>query len=219
MGCAMSVPLLLLSIPAYLLALTCHEVAHGYVAKRLGDPTAELRGRLTLNPLKHIDPFGTIIFPALLWLFDSPVIFGWAKPVPIDPRYFRKPLKGMMWVGLAGPVTNFLLAAAASLLFRGLVSFSDFGIPAGFSILVQFLIVFILLNLVLGLFNLIPIPPLDGSRIVTGLLPRNAAFEFMKLERYGFVILFALLYLRIFSRFFLPIAFWLAELLTGFRLA
>ena len=201
---------LLLGIPAFLLALTCHEVAHGYVAKRLGDPTADELGRLTLNPIKHISLFGTIIFPLLLYFAHSPVIFGWAKPVPVNPRYFRHPLRGMMWVGMAGPATNFILATVAGLLFRLLAP-----LASEQSILLDFVLVFMLVNLVLGFFNLIPIPPLDGSRIVTGVLPRNLAIEYLRLERYGFMILILLLYLGIFRRFVFPVAIRCAEFLVG----
>ena len=198
-----------LGIPAFLLALTCHEVAHGYVAKRLGDPTADEQGRLTLNPIKHISLLGTIIFPLLLYFAHSPVIFGWAKPVPVDPRYFRRPLRGMMWVGMAGPVANFILAIIAAIVFRLLAP-----LASEQSVLLEFVLVFMLVNLVLGFFNLIPIPPLDGSRIVSGLLPRNLAIEYLRLERYGFMILFLLLYLGIFSRFVFPVAIRCAELLV-----
>ena len=199
-----------LAIPAFLLALTCHEVAHGYVAKRLGDPTAEELGRLTLNPIKHISLFGTIMFPLMLYLAHSPVIFGWAKPVPVDPRYFRHPLRGMMWVGMAGPIANFILAAIGAVVFRLLAP-----LTSGQSILLDSVVLFMLVNLVLGFFNLIPIPPLDGSRIVTGLLPRSLAIEYMKLERFGFLILFGLLYLGIFRRFVFPVAIRCLELLVS----
>jgi len=199
-----------LGIPAFLLALTCHEVAHGYVAKRLGDPTAEELGRLTLNPIKHISLFGTVLFPLMLYLAHSPVIFGWAKPVPVDPRYFRNPLKGMMWVGMAGPVANFILATIAAAFFRLLAP-----LTSGQSILLEFVLLFMLVNLVLGFFNLIPIPPLDGSRIVTGLLPRNLAIEYLRIERFGFLILIGLLYLGVFGLFILPIAIRCAEFLVG----
>jgi len=199
-----------LGIPAFLLALTCHEVAHGYVAKRLGDPTAEELGRLTLNPIKHISLFGTVLFPLMLYLAHFPVIFGWAKPVPVDPRYFRNPLKGMMWVGMAGPVANFILATIAAAFFRLLAP-----LTSGQSILLEFVLLFMLVNLVLGFFNLIPIPPLDGSRIVTGLLPRNLAIEYLRIERFGFLILIGLLYLGVFGLFILPIAIRCAEFLVG----
>ena len=204
----------MLSIPAFLLALTCHEVAHGYVAKRLGDPTAYELGRLTLNPIKHISLFGTIIFPLMLYMAHSPVIFGWAKPVPVDARYFRNPLRGMMWVGMAGPVANFILATVAGIIIRLLAP-----LTSGPSMLLEFMLFFMLVNLVLGFFNLIPIPPLDGSRIVTGLLPRSLAVEYMKIERFGFLILIGLLYLGAFRQFVFPIAIRCGEFLVGMRLA
>ena len=210
--------LLILSLPAFLLALTCHEVAHGYVARRLGDPTAEESGRLSLNPLKHISPFGTIIFPFLLWYFKSPIIFGWAKPVPVDPRYFRNPLKGMMWVGMAGPATNIVLAGIAALIFRGLVGVSEAAAFGQFSLLIQFLLVFILINAVLCVFNLIPIPPLDGSRIVAGLLPRSWARVYLRVERYGFMLLILLLWLGVFRRVIFPVSWKIAEALIGYKL-
>jgi len=194
------------------LALTCHEFAHGYVAYRLGDPTAKFQGRLTFNPLKHIDIFGTIIFPVLLWLLRFPVIFGWAKPVPVDPRYFRRPLKGMMWVGMAGPLANILLALGSAILFRGSVAFLPF------AALANVLFVFVLVNTILAVFNLIPIPPLDGSRILAGLLPQEAALRFLQVERYGFVILFLLLWSGVFGRVIYPLALGLAGIFTGVRL-
>ncbi|MCD6326660.1 site-2 protease family protein [bacterium] len=200
------------------MALTFHEVAHGFVAKRLGDPTADERGRLTLNPLMHIDPFGTIIFPLMLWLFSSPIIFGWAKPVPVDPNYFRKPLKGMMWVGMAGPIANVVLAACGALLFRGFMAIMPAAALDSISTIMQFLLVFILVNMVLCVFNLIPIPPLDGSRILTGLLPRRLAISYLRLERYGFIILIALLYFGVFKRVVFPVAIGFVEVLIGFRL-
>ena len=201
---------LLLSIPVFLLALTFHEVAHGYVARRLGDPTAEEMGRLSLNPAKHISIFGTILFPLMLYLAHSPVIFGWAKPVPVDARYFRNPLRGMMWVGMAGPVANFILALAGALVFRLLK-----GLIAGQSLLLDLTVMFIFINLILGLFNLIPIPPLDGSRIVTGLLPRRLAVEYLKVERYGFLILVFLLYVGVFRNFIFPAAIRCLEFLVS----
>jgi len=201
---------LLLSIPVFLLALTFHEVAHGYVARRLGDPTAEEMGRLSLNPAKHISIFGTILFPLMLYLAHSPVIFGWAKPVPVDARYFRNPLRGMMWVGMAGPMANFILALAGALVFRLLK-----GLVAGQSVVLDLTVMFIFINLILGLFNLIPIPPLDGSRIVTGLLPKRLAVEYLKVERYGFLILVFLLYIGVFRDFIFPTAMRCLEFLVS----
>ncbi len=172
-------------------AITVHEVAHGWVAKKYGDNTASMLGRLTLNPIKHIDLFGTIILPGLLLITGTGFIFGWAKPVPVDGRNFKKPLHDMAIVALAGPVANFLMALAWALLARlGVVIGSEaISLP-----LIYMGMAGISINLVLALINLLPIPPLDGSRILTGLLPPRLAAQYNQLERYGFIILIVLLY-------------------------
>lgn len=166
---------MILSAPAILFGLTIHEFSHGYVAWRLGDPTARAMGRLTLNPLAHLDPIGTLA----LFFFR----FGWAKPVPIDPRFFRNPTRDMMLSSLAGPAANFLAAAVSGLALRGLllVGAGEFWVRlAGF---------FVFFNLVLCFFNLIPIPPLDGSRLLFYFLPSRIMANYIQLERYGFLIL------------------------------
>jgi Zn-dependent protease len=170
---------IILSAPAILFALTIHEFSHGYVAWRLGDPTAKMMGRLTLNPLKHLDPIGTIA----LFLFR----FGWAKPVPIDPRNFRHPTRDMAISGLAGPAANLLTAAVSGLILRVLFLFHIGGFVAAVATY------FVLFNLILCFFNLIPIPPLDGSRLLYHLLPPNLAAGYARLERYGFIILIAII--------------------------
>ena len=182
-----------LSILAFplLLAVTFHEVAHGYVADRLGDPTARLAGRLTLNPLVHLDPAGTLIF-----LFTR--MIGWAKPVPVDWRYFKNPRRDMIWVSLAGPATNFVLAAGMALCYRLLSWLLAAGHGSGLGMRVTLPLTLmahagVTLNLGLGLFNLIPVPPLDGSRVLAGVLPLSAARGLEHLERYGFLILMALI--------------------------
>jgi Zn-dependent protease len=172
---------LLLSAPAILFGLTIHEFSHGLVAWHLGDPTAKMMGRLTLNPLKHLDPIGTIA----LFLFR----FGWAKPVPIDPRNFRHPTRDMAISSLAGPGANLLTAAVAGLILRVLFLFQVGGF---FTTLIMY---FVLFNLILCFFNLIPIPPLDGSRLVYHLLPRDLAAGYARLERYGFIILIGVILL------------------------
>ena len=170
---------IILSAPAILFGLTIHEFSHGYVAWRLGDPTAKMMGRLTLNPLKHLDPIGTIA----LFLFR----FGWAKPVPIDPRNFRHPTRDMAISGLAGPAANLLTAAVSGLILRMLIMFHVGGFIATLTSY------FVLFNLILCFFNLIPIPPLDGSRLLYHLLPPNLAAAYGRLERYGFMILIGII--------------------------
>lgn len=171
-------------------AITVHEVAHGWMAKQYGDKTAEQQGRLTLNPLKHIDWVGTVILPGLLLITFTGFIFGWAKPVPVDARNFKNPKKAMMMVAIAGPLSNLLMAIAWALLARiGVAIEVDFiTMP-----LIYTGIAGITINLVLALINMLPIPPLDGSRIVSGLLPDYWAWRFNQLERYGFLILILLL--------------------------
>jgi Zn-dependent protease len=166
-------------------AVTFHEAAHGFVAYRFGDDTAWRAGRVTFNPLKHIDRFGTIVLPALLILLRSPFLFGYAKPVPVNFRRLDRPRRDMVWVALAGPVTNVLLAIASSLLFYGvdLVPSS----PAEW--LAENLVHSIQINAVLCVFNMLPLPPLDGGRVAVGLLPDALAFPLARLERYGILIL------------------------------
>ncbi|HEX8965979.1 MAG TPA: site-2 protease family protein [Patescibacteria group bacterium] len=163
-----------------------HEVAHGYVADRLGDPTARLMGRLTLNPLKHIDPYLSVILPALLILSGSPIIFGGAKPVPVDPFNLKEGRKDMALVSLAGPGTNIALAVIAAVILRAF-PFLTGGLVG------MFLITVVNYNLLLAIFNLIPIPPLDGSKIFSLVLPEKEARMYMSLETVGMFILFFLL--------------------------
>lgn len=176
-------------------AITVHEVAHGWVAKKKGDNTASALGRLTLNPVKHIDILGTIIIPGLLLLTSTGFIFGWAKPVPVDIRNFKNPRKDMAIVALAGPVSNILMAVAWALVARiGVFIGSETDIEVISLPLIYTGIAGISINLVLALINMIPIPPLDGSRIITGILPSRWAWQYNRLERYGFIILLLLLW-------------------------
>ena len=188
---------LIIQFSALILAVVIHEVSHGYAALLLGDPTAKRARRLTLNPLAHVDPIGSVILPLILVLANSPVLLGWAKPVPFNPGYFRDPRRGIMIVGAAGPLSNFAVCLASALLFRLVGPMTP--------ILSGFLLMFCATNLILGLFNLIPVPPLDGSRIVMGLLPDDLLQGYMRLEPFGFIIIFALLWMGALDRVIGPI--------------
>ena len=177
------------AIPA-ILAITLHEAAHGWMAQRLGDDTAARLGRVTFNPLRHIDPFGTVILPALMY-FTTGFVFGWAKPVPVDFSRLHHPRRDMVWVALAGPGTNFLLALASA---WGLARFGDTGGLFG-AWLSATLTVSVLANVILMIFNMIPLPPLDGGRVAVGVLPDALAFPLARLERYGILILMFALFL------------------------
>lgn len=174
------------------IAIVFHEVAHGLVARRLGDPTAECLGRLTLNPIKHVDPVGTIILPMVLAIASAP-LFGWAKPVPVRADRLRHPRRDMVLVALAGPGMNFLLAIAATaiLAFGLALGGGDPLTPGGF--IASNALNFLLINIFLAVFNLIPLPPFDGGHVVEGFMPRPMAARFNSLGRYSLVILFALL--------------------------
>ncbi|HKZ46820.1 MAG TPA: site-2 protease family protein [Thermodesulfobacteriota bacterium] len=202
----------ILAVPI-LLAVTFHEVAHGWVADKLGDPTARLLGRLTLNPIKHLDPIGTLVF------FLTRMI-GWAKPVPVNPLNFRDPLKGMMWVAIAGPVTNLFLAAVSAIILRLLLA-SDVLFDPTASVIIKpiamMIQVSVIINVGLAVFNFIPIPPLDGSKVLMGLLSREQAEIFAKIEPYGFLILILLIMTDVFHIILSPIIRFTVNLLLGGR--
>lgn len=193
---------LIIQIPVLLLALTFHEFAHGYVAYRLGDPTAKSQGRLTLNPLKHLDPLGTIAF-----IF---IKFGWAKPVPVNPYYFRNPKKDMLLVALAGPATNLALAVICSLLAKGMVPvmhiFAGSALNTTVFYPLQMCFVYsVWINVLLCIFNFLPIPPLDGSRILMGILPDNLGQQFAQLERFSFIIILILVFSGVLGKIIMPL--------------
>jgi Zn-dependent protease len=182
-----------------LVAIVFHEVAHGYVANYLGDPTAARMGRLTLNPLAHIDPFGTVLLPLLLIVAHSPFVFGYAKPVPVNFHNLRHPKRDMIWVALAGPLTNLALALGSAMVLKLLLSYDEpLAAASGpsiaiFSPLADMAKTSVIMNVVLAVFNLIPIPPLDGGRVLVGLLPEPQSSAVARVEPFGFLIVIALL--------------------------
>ncbi len=194
-------PELAVAVLASIIAITLHEAAHGYAALSLGDPTAKLMGRLSLNPIRHVDPVGTLLVPGILLVSQLlatgrvDMMFGWAKPVPVDIRNLYNPRTGMMLVAAAGPAMNFALAMIAALLIHPAGLLENTLSADSMALVYRFLALSILANLVLGLFNLFPIPPLDGGRIVTGLLPYRAAMAYARLEPAGLFIVIGVLFL------------------------
>ncbi|GBE36096.1 peptidase family M50 [bacterium BMS3Bbin07] len=199
---------ILMAVPI-LLAVTFHELAHGYVAYRLGDHTAKDAGRLTLNPLKHLDPLGTLVFLVTRMI-------GWAKPVPVNPYNLRDPKRDMMWVSIAGPAANMALAVVSAILYKLMLM-----LPVTEPLLIRKILLpvammlqmSVVLNIGLAVFNLIPIPPLDGSKILMGLLPVRQAIAYSRIEPYGFFILLALIFFRITDYVIFPIIIFLRNLL------
>ncbi|MDT7849470.1 site-2 protease family protein [Methylophilus sp. VKM B-3414] len=192
-----------------LFAITVHEAAHGYAAKYFGDLTAERMGRITLNPFKHIDPIGTILLPAISIMFGG-ILFGWAKPVPVNFGQLRRPKQDMLWVALAGPASNFVMALLWGLVLARVGQFPD----AAQAYVSQMSLAGVQINLVLLVLNLFPLPPLDGGRIAVSLLPMSAAIKFAQLERYGMLILIALLFTGILGIVLSPVLRFFQHLLT-----
>ncbi len=182
--------------PPILFALSFHEAAHGYVALKLGDPTAKEQGRLTLNPVKHLDPWGVLAFFIIK--------IGWAKPVPVNPRYFKNPQQDMLKVALAGPVSNILLAIISVIILKIVLAASVLPMVI-LEPLADMLVYSIWINIALAVFNFIPIPPLDGSRILMGLLPPDLAYKYTKVEPYGFIVILFLFWAGLLSKVIMPI--------------
>jgi Zn-dependent protease len=175
------------------IAIVFHEVAHGLVARSLGDQTAQAKGRLSLNPIRHIDPFGTIILPLLLAISHAGAIFGWAKPVPVDYRRLRNPRRDMILVALAGPGMNLLLALVGSAILAATVMMSGGAQNGAAAMVADNALNFVLINIFLAVFNLLPVPPFDGGHVVEGLLPQSLALPFRKIGRFSLLVFVVLL--------------------------
>ncbi len=208
-----TIQLIAVSIIPVLFAITLHEVAHGWMAYRLGDPTAKMLGRLTINPLKHIDPFGTVLLP-LIFIMTMGFAFGYARPVPVTERNLRNPRRDMAWVAVAGPASNLLMAVIWMLI--GSLGFALLNAGwDGARFLIYSGAIGGLINTLLMVLNLIPIPPLDGSRVVSSLLPGPLAWKFSRLEPYGMFIVIALFLTGIWSKVFMPLVVAIYTLLAS----
>ena len=196
-----------------LFAVTLHEVAHGWVANQCGDSTAAEQGRLSLNPIKHVDLVGTVVMPILLLLAHSPFLFGWAKPVPVVPSRLKKPRQDMVWVAIAGPAANILMAIFWVILIKA--ASPSFGDPTPTQIfLMQMGEAGLLINVILAVFNMLPIPPLDGSRVVMSMLPASMAVPYARLERFGLLIVVVLLVSGVLGKILTPIYIGLLKFLA-----
>lgn len=185
-----------------------HEFAHGWTAYKLGDLTAKHSGRLTLNPLAHIDPFGTVILPILLFIISNGSFsFGYAKPVPINPYSFKNPKKDIRWVGAAGPGINIIIAIILSLITKLNISYLQGALKWG-----------VIINLILAIFNLIPIPPLDGSKILASFLPNKYSYSYLKMEKYGFLVIFFLIMSGFINWFVIPLIKIIANNILGINI-
>ncbi len=187
-----------LNIVILLFSIIIHEISHGYAALKLGDPTAKMNNRLTFNPIPHIDIVGTLVLPVMLIMIKAPFLFGWAKPVPVNPMNFREPKRDMMLTSIAGPLSNLGLAILFALLYRVSVLFT------GRTVFTQGFEYGAAINVLLFCFNLLPIPPLDGSKVLLFFLPDAVADVFAKIERFGFIIIFGLFFIGALGRILFP---------------
>jgi len=203
--------LIVIQIAILLISVVIHEVSHGLMANRLGDPTAKYAGRLTLNPLKHLDLWGSFLIPFFLLMVNSPFLFGYAKPVPYNPHNLKNQKWGPAMVAAAGPLANLVLV----LIFGMMLRFIPLGNSSYLQNLGQIFIYIVILNLVLAIFNLIPIPPLDGSKIIFPILPHQLQEQMLKIEKYGMI--FVLLFVFFLFQFIFPIIFWLFKIIVGTR--
>lgn len=206
MDLSRNIQILSIQFVPFVMAVVFHEVAHGFIALKWGDQTAQKEGRLTLNPIPHMDPIGTVLFPLINMLTGTSFLFGWARPVPINPSRFRKYRPGLFWVSLAGPGMNFILAFISAITFHAIRAW----MPAQFYLYEPFMAmayVSVSLNFALAIFNLIPLPPLDGSKIIEAFLPYHAAQKYEALSQYSFFILMALLLSGAFTILSYPIGF------------
>jgi Zn-dependent protease len=209
----MSPVIIIFQLVTLIFSIMIHEIAHGFTALRLGDTTARDAGRLTLNPLKHLDPFGSIILPIILVLFQSPILIGWAKPVPYNPHNLKvDPKKGAAMIAAAGPISNITIALIFGLFLRIASALFD---PATILSLTLLISIVVLINILLAIFNLIPIPPLDGSSILFALLPPSANAFRDFLVRYGFIILIFFIFSPLFNYVLGPVVFGLHGLIVG----
>ena len=209
---------ILIGVVPVLLAITLHEAAHGWIADKLGDPTARKLGRITLNPIKHIDPQGTIFIPLMMivlskMLLGTLLVFGWAKPVPVDPRHFKQPLLDMALVALAGPASNFVMASLWALFIS--LSAALISDRSMLEHLVFMGEIGIFINVLLMVLNLLPLPPLDGGRIVAGLLPKQMAIAYLRIEPYGFFILMALLFSGVLAKILMPLIYQFQSIISA----
>lgn len=206
-----------LAIVPALFGIICHEIAHGWAAYKMGDPTAKFLGRLTFNPVRHIDPMGLGVF-VFTAIFTRPFVIGWAKPVPVDSRYFKRPRQGMMIVSLAGPLTNFLVAILFALIVKLTINLSAGGIGGGSPVLAfirESALYGVSINCALAWFNLMPVPPLDGSHIVEGLLPSSLAQAYASIGRYGMFILLLLIGFGAINTVLIPLLQFSVKLIFG----